>query len=283
MFYHLEEMYQPRRLIPDYSHMYNYENTENANPNIGNPLQNMAFNSDKNDAYISNIDDILNPSQSASTIKPYEFTEGSSWRGNLSNNKCPSELQYSPINQKVTVNTDEDTPDVPRNPMQPALNNRAALISPNQLDWNSSGNKSNSNSNFGTDKDDEDDEECQPRAPPIHIVSHISKREQVQDQPSYQMNQNNEMAQPVCFADVLQKKNHNIQPQPHSRIVEQQVQYKPTHPGLMQQNSKAGVAQQNMHPGIVQQNSYHGMAQQHPSMNYNQNINPNVSYFAEHM
>lgn len=252
------ESYLPPSLIPDYKNTYVNEQNENASPNI-NPFKNQALNSGKADAFNSDVDSILNPSEAA---KPYNYSEMPSWRGNLSNNKYPSDLNFSPIGSM-----NEETPYAPPKPTgQPIQEPRANGIRPTQLNWNNSDSEPHSRSNMGAENedDDEDEEEQEPRSLPIHIVNHMAQYQRGQPQNQYQavQPQNNygnthvqnqyhaprpvestqrpqiiqnphvqyQMQQvasppkPMCFADVLQSRGQNVQPQnmnPNGMVVRQ--------------------------------------------------------------
>lgn len=186
--------YQPLSLIPDYSKAYSYENTENANPNI-TPLQNISLNNyPENEVFNPDVDSILNPSVSRNTLKPSNFSSAqASWRGNLSNNKYPSELHYSPIDQ-----VSDEKPYAPPKPMSSNLvSGRVNGISPTQLNWDSSGAKSVHKPTIYTEDDDEDEEEQQPRALPVHITSHMAQYTAPQVQMQYQMPQVRSPPQPM--------------------------------------------------------------------------------------
>lgn len=195
------ESYLPPSLIPDYKNTYVREQNENANPNI-NPLKNQILNAGKTEVFNADVDSILNPSEGP---KPYNYSEQPSWRGNLSNNKYPSDLNFSPIGSMG-----EDKPFVPPQPTgERNQESRINGICPTQLDWNSSDTKSQAVLNMNANNDDdEDEEEQEPRSLPIHIVNHMAQYQAAQPQHRYQA------AQPQNQYQAMQSQNQYQAPRP---------------------------------------------------------------------
>lgn len=161
------------------------DNTENSNPNM-NPLKNLALTFNKNERPNQYSQPSESSDENKATIKPYNYSE-QDWQGNLSNNKYPSELGYSPIGRPYGYQTSENTPSAP--PKQPIFEGeRIRGIRPTHLDWTSNDSKSQP---LSPNAVDEDEEEQEPRQMPIHIINHMAQAnaQKPQYQTQYQIPQ----------------------------------------------------------------------------------------------